>query len=47
MLNVGDRVRKLTAFENVFYDANFPCPGTVIGEDAEVLSVSVSNRRQD
>jgi hypothetical protein len=35
---------QLAAFENAFYDANFPCPGTVIGEDVEVLSVSMSNR---
>jgi hypothetical protein len=38
---------QLTAFENAFYDASFPCPGTVIGEDVEVLSVSLSNRRQE
>jgi hypothetical protein len=38
---------QLTAFENAFYHANFPCPGTVIGEDVEVLSVSLSNRRQE
>ncbi|MGB0091941.1 MAG: hypothetical protein WBP81_05350 [Solirubrobacteraceae bacterium] len=38
---------QLAAFENAFYDANFPCPGTVIGEDVEVLSVSMSNRRQE
>jgi hypothetical protein len=38
---------QLTAFENAFYEADFPCPGTVIGEDVEVLSVSLSNRRQE
>ena len=38
---------QLTAFENGFYEANFPCPGTVIGEDVEVISVSLSNRRQE
>jgi hypothetical protein len=38
---------QFTAFENAFYDASFPCPGTVVGEDVEVLSVSMSNRRQE
>jgi hypothetical protein len=38
---------QLTAFENAFYDASFPCPGTVIGENVEVLSVSLSSRRQE
>jgi hypothetical protein len=38
---------QLTAFENAFYEANFPCPGTVIGEDVEVLSVGLSDRRQE
>jgi hypothetical protein len=42
-----DEDEQLAAFENAFYDANFPCPGTVIGEDVEVLSVSMSNRRQE
>jgi hypothetical protein len=38
---------QLTAFENAFYDANFPCPGTVIGEEVEVRSVRLSNHRQE
>jgi hypothetical protein len=33
---------QLTAFENAFYEAIFPCPGTVIGEHVDVLSVSLS-----
>ncbi|MDQ6782199.1 MAG: calcium-binding protein [Actinomycetota bacterium] len=33
-----------TAFDN---DANFPCPGTVIGEDIEVLSVATTNNRSE
>jgi hypothetical protein len=40
---------QLTAFENAFYDASFACPGTVVGEDVEVLSVSpvsASRRRR-
>jgi hypothetical protein len=42
-----DEDEQLTAFENTFYDANFPCPGTVIGEDVEVLSVSMSTSRRE
>ncbi len=38
----------MQGFANVFdEDANFPCPGTVIGEDVEVLSVSVKNHRRE
>jgi hypothetical protein len=42
-----DEHEVLTAFENAFYDARLPCPGTVIGEDVEVLSVSTSNNRRE
>lgn len=43
-----DQDEQLTAFENAFdEDANFPCPGTVIGEDVEVLSVTTSNGRRE
>jgi hypothetical protein len=39
---------QLTAFETAFEeDASFPCPGTVIGEDVEVLSVSTSTNRRE
>lgn len=37
----------LTAFENAFYDAHLPCPGTVIGEQVEVLSVGASGGRRE
>jgi hypothetical protein len=33
-----------TAFDN---DATFPCPGTVIGHDIEVLSVATTNNRAE
>ncbi len=37
---------QLTAFENAFdEDATFPCPGTAIGEDIEVLSVTAHDDR--
>lgn len=42
-----DEDEQLTAFENAFYDANFPCPGTVVGEDVEVLSVNMSSGRRE
>jgi hypothetical protein len=36
-----DEDEQLTGFENAFdEDANFPFPGTVVGEDVEVLSVA-------
>lgn len=36
------------AFQNAFdEDANFPLPGSVIGEDVEVLSVGQSNGRRE
>ena len=35
-------------FENAFDDdATFPCPGTVLGEEIEVLSVSVKDHRRE
>jgi uncharacterized small protein (DUF1192 family) len=43
-----DEAEQLTAFENAFdEDANFPCPGTVIGQDVEVLSVTTRNNRRE
>jgi hypothetical protein len=42
-----DEDEVLTAFENAFDDAPLPCPGTVIGEDVEVLSVCASNSRRE
>jgi hypothetical protein len=38
-----DEDEQLTGFEAAFdEDASFPCPGTIIGEDVDVLSVSTS-----
>ena len=34
-------------FENAFYDANFPCPGTIVGETVEVLSVTTPGNRRE
>jgi len=43
-----DEDEQLTAFETAFdEDANFPCPGTVIGEDVEVLDVGQSGNRRE
>jgi Calcium binding len=38
---------QLMGFENAFDEANFPCPGTVVGEDVEVLTVTIANDRRD
>lgn len=43
-----DEYEQLTGFESAFdEDANFPCPGTIIGEDVDVLSVSTSDNRRE
>jgi hypothetical protein len=39
---------QLMGFENAFdEEASFPCSGTVVGEEVEVLSVSVKNHRRE
>jgi Calcium binding len=39
---------QLTGFENAFdEDAKFPCPGTVVGEEVEVLSVTAKDHRHE
>ena len=43
-----DDDEQLQGFANAFdEDANFPCPGNVVGEEVEVLSVSVENHRRE
>lgn len=43
-----DEDEALQAFQNAFEeDANFPLPGSVVGEDIEVLSVGQSNGRRE
>ncbi len=43
-----DEDEQLQAFQNTFdEDANFPLPGSVIGEDVEILSVGQSNSRRE
>ncbi|MDQ2897198.1 MAG: hypothetical protein M3Y09_16410 [Actinomycetota bacterium] len=42
-----DEDEQLTAFENAFYDAHLPCPGTLIGESIEVLSVGIATGRRE
>jgi uncharacterized small protein (DUF1192 family) len=43
-----DEDEQLMGFENAFdEDASFPCPGTVVGEDVEVLSVTTANNRRE
>jgi len=43
-----DEDEALSAFENAFdEEASFPIPAAVVGEDIEVLSVSMSNGRRE
>jgi hypothetical protein len=43
-----DEDEQLTGFEVAFdEEAAFPCPGTVVGEEVEVVSVSVKNHRRE
>lgn len=47
-IDAHDQDEQLMGFENAFdEDANFPCPGTVIGQKVKVLSVSRANNRQE
>ena len=47
-VDCNDEYEQLMGFENAFdEDANFPCPGTVIGEEVEVLSVAVKDNRRE
>jgi hypothetical protein len=43
-----DEDEQLMGFENAFdEDANFPCPGTVVGEHVEVLHVGRGDGRRE
>jgi hypothetical protein len=42
-----DEDEQLVGFENAFDEADLPYPGTVVGEDVEVLSVSTANNRRE
>ena len=42
-----DEDEQLMGFENALQEANLPCPGTVLGEDVQVLSVTIANDRPD
>jgi hypothetical protein len=42
-----DEDEQLMGFANAFDEANFPYPGTVIGEEVEVLSVSAADDRRE
>ena len=42
-----DEDEALMGFENAFDGARLPCPGTVIGEKVEVLSVGASGGRRE
>src|ERR1700746_2328253 len=47
-VDAHDTDEQLMGFEAAFdQDANLPCPGTVVGEEVEVLSVSRGDNRQE
>ena len=46
-VNAYDEDEQLMGFENALQEAKFPCPGTVLGEDVQVLSVTIANDRRD
>jgi len=47
-VDAHDEDEQLMGFENAFdEDANLPCPGTVVGQPVEVLSVSRANNRHE
>jgi hypothetical protein len=48
IVDAHDEDEQLMGFETAFDEgADFPCPGTVVGEEVEVLSVSVENHRRE
>lgn len=48
IVDCHDDDEALQGFENAFdEDASFPCAGTIVGEDIDVLSVSVANDRRE
>jgi hypothetical protein len=42
-----DEDEQLVGFENAFDETNLPSPGSVVGEDVEVLTVSTANNRRE
>ncbi len=46
-VDAHDEDEQLMGFENAFDEANFPCPGTVIGETVDVLSVTTTGNRRE
>ncbi|HVC68956.1 MAG TPA: calcium-binding protein [Acidimicrobiales bacterium] len=48
IVDAYDEDEQLMGFEVAFDEgADFPCPGTVVGEEVEVVSVSVKNHRRE
>ncbi|HEY2595804.1 MAG TPA: calcium-binding protein [Chloroflexota bacterium] len=47
-VDAHDEDEQLMGFENAFDEvAHLPCPGTIIGQQVEVLSVSRANNRHE
>ncbi len=48
IVDAYDEDEQLMGFEVAFDEgADFPCPGTVVGEEVVVVSVSVKNHRRE
>jgi hypothetical protein len=47
IIDCNDEEEVLTGFEGAFdEDGSFPCPGTVVGEPVEMLSISAGDERR-
>lgn len=46
-IDCHDEGEQLMGFANAFEEVSFPYPGTVIGEDVQVLSVNAADDRPD
>lgn len=42
-----DEDEQLVAFETAFDEAHLPCPGALIGENIDVLSIGITNGRRE
>lgn len=46
-VDAHDEDEQLMGFENAFDEANLPFPGTVVGEEVQVLAVSRADNRHE
>ena len=46
-VDAHDEDEQLMGFEAAFDEANLPCPGTVVGEEVQVIQVSRAGNRRE